>query len=165
MVEFFSGNTLYIIILVLGAMSAALLALVIVLFVNAYREKKRLDRLLEGQDGVNLEEVIFDKFRRLKILEEKDVIEDEAIRDLYLRHEGAFQKMGMIRYDAFSENGGKLSFAFTLLDENNNGIILNVMNGRDGSYCYIKEIERGNSRLTLGKEEALSLKRAIANER
>ena len=50
-----------------------------------------------------------------------------------------YQKIGIVRYDAFQEMGGNLSFVLTMLDENNNGWVFNAMHSREGCYTYIKE--------------------------
>ena len=75
-----------------------------------------------------------------------------------------FQKVGIVKYDAFNEMGGKLSFVITLLDGNNNGYIINSMHSREGCYNYIKEIVKGESYIELSEEEAESLERAIYQE-
>ena len=75
-----------------------------------------------------------------------------------------FQKVGIFRYNAFDEMGGKLSFALTLLDGENNGFIINSMHSREGCYNYIKEIVKGASYIELSEEEAESLERAIFKE-
>ena len=67
-------------------------------------------------------------------------------------------------YDAFKEMGGNLSFALCLLDDNNNGFILNTMHGRESSYTYIKEIENGTAYSTLGEEEKQALQKAISSD-
>ena len=54
-----------------------------------------------------------------------------------------------------------MSFALALLDEKNNGFILNVVHTREGSYTYIKEIIDGNSVLALGDEEERALNGAL----
>lgn len=59
---------------------------------------------------------------------------------------------------------GKLSFALTMLDNDNNGWILNSMHSRDGCYTYIKEIVRGESYIELSEEEAESLDQAVYQE-
>lgn len=46
---------------------------------------------------------------------------------------------------------------YALLDDNNNGFILNTMHGRESSYTYIKEIENGTAYSTLGEEEKQAL--------
>ena len=75
-----------------------------------------------------------------------------------------FQKVGILKYDAFQEMGGKLSFALTLLDGNNSGYIINSMHSREGCYNYIKEIVKGESYIELSEEEAESLDQAIYQE-
>ena len=72
-----------------------------------------------------------------------------------------FQKVGILKYNAFQEMGGKLSFALTLLDGNNTGYIINSMHSREGCYNYIKEIVKGESYVELSEEESESLERAI----
>ena len=72
-----------------------------------------------------------------------------------------FQKVGILKYNAFQEMGGKLSFAITLLDGNNTGYIINSMHSREGCYNYLKEIVKGQSYVELSDEEAESLERAI----
>ena len=155
------SQQLLIALIILGVICIALIALVIILLVRQNGQKQRLDKFMKGQDGYSIEDAILDKFKRLQILEEKDAAEDAAIRDLYQRLAGSYQKTGAVKYDAFMENGGSLSFALCLLDDENNGIIMNVMNGRDGSYCYLKEIEKGTCSIALGSEEAEALDRAM----
>ena len=86
------------------------------------------------------------------------------IRILYRALRSSYQKVGIVKYDAFGEMGGKLSFALTMLDNDNNGWILNSMHSRDGCYTYIKEIVRGESYIELSEEEAESLDQAVYQE-
>ena len=72
--------------------------------------------------------------------------------------------MGIVKYDAFNEMGGKLSFTITLLDGKDNGFILNSMHSRDGCYNYVKEIVNGQSYIELSEEEAESLEKAMYQE-
>ena len=65
--------------------------------------------------------------------------------------------MGLIKYDAFSQMGGQLSFSLALLDENNNGFIINSVHSTDGCYSYTKEIKNGECAIALGKEEEEAL--------
>ena len=72
-----------------------------------------------------------------------------------------FHKFGIVKYDAFNEMGGKLSFAIAMLDGNNSGWIINAMHSREGCYTYIKEIIKGESYIELAEEEAEALDKAI----
>ena len=71
-----------------------------------------------------------------------------------------FQKVGLVKYDAFNEMGGKLSFSLAMLNESDNGFVLNAVHSREGCYTYIKEIIDGNSIITLAEEEQEALKMA-----
>lgn len=53
--------------------------------------------------------------------------------------------------------GGKLSYSLALLDENNNGFILNSVHSTEGCYSYTKEIRNGQSSISLGEEEKQAL--------
>ena len=72
-----------------------------------------------------------------------------------------YQKMGLVKYDAFNEMGGKLSFSLAMLDVKNNGFIINAMHTREGCYTYIKEIIDGNSVIVLSGEEQEALNNAM----
>ena len=69
-----------------------------------------------------------------------------------------------MKYDAFNEMGGKLSFALVLLDKENNGFVMNAMHSREGCYTYIKEIINGESFIALGNEEQEALDKALGKE-
>ena len=74
---------------------------------------------------------------------------------------GAFQKFGMVKYNAFKGMGGNLSFAFAMLDLNNTGFILNSVHSREGCYLYIKDVVNGEAEITLGNEEKEALEQAL----
>ena len=83
------------------------------------------------------------------------------IRTLYKNMESAYQKMGLVKYDAFNQMGGQLSFSLALLDENNNGFIINSVHSSEGCYSYTKEIKLGQCAIDLGAEEAEALSIAM----
>ena len=73
-----------------------------------------------------------------------------------------FQKYGLVKYDAFQEMGGKLSFSLCLLNEKEDGFIINAMHSREGCYTYIKEVIAGNCVIILSEEEKEALEMAKA---
>ena len=119
---------------------------------------------MRGKDGKTLEDSIFERFEELDHLTELTLKNRQAIRKVNEEMRTNYQKVGIVKYDAFHEMGGKLSFALTLLDGNNNGYIINSMHSREGCYNYIKEIVKGESYIELSEEEAESLDRAIFQE-
>lgn len=65
-----------------------------------------------------------------------------------------------MKYDAFNEMGGKLSFSLAMLNGKDDGFVLNAVHSREGCYTYIKEIVSGNSIIVLADEEQEALNMA-----
>ena len=63
----------------------------------------------------------------------------------------------MVKYDAFQEMGGKFSFSLAMLNEEDDGFVINAVHSREGCYTYIKEIVGGNSIIVLADEEQEAL--------
>ena len=124
----------------------------------------RYDRFMQGSKAKSLEKKMLELFEEQNI--QKSVLDNHSrqIKDLYRKHKDAFQKMGFVKYDAFKEMGGKLSFCLVLLDERDNGYLLNSVHSSDGCYSYTKRIKAGQSDLELSPEEAVALKKAIEDK-
>ena len=73
----------------------------------------------------------------------------------------AVQSVGLVRFDAFDDMGGKLSFAAALLDGEGDGIVLSSINGRSETRIYAKPVDRGSSRVNLSEEEEEAIRRAL----
>lgn len=142
------------------AMMLLLLIVLILLIVQismTNKLKNRLNKFLTGKDGTNLEQEIAALFEDNKFLKNSAEKNKKDIRTLFKKMESTYQKMGLVKYDAFNQMGGQLSFSLALLDENNNGFIINSVHSVEGCYSYTKEIKQGESSITLGKEEAEAL--------
>ncbi|MEX1178806.1 MAG: DUF4446 family protein [Nitriliruptor sp.] len=70
---------------------------------------------------------------------------------------GAVSRIGMIRYDAFEDMGGALSFSAALLDEHGHGIVISAINGRTETRCYAKPVADGRSEHNLSVEEEAAI--------
>lgn len=128
------------------------------------RLKVSYSSFMKGKDGKNLEESILARFSELDELTTLTKDNKHDINNIYKKMNSHYQKIGIVKYDAFHEMGGNLSFALTMLDEEDNGWILNAMHSREGCYTYIKEIVKGQSYIELAEEESESLERAIYQE-
>lgn len=150
-------------------MAVVILILLIVMVVLIVQIKKvgklnrRLDKFLLGKDGKSLEKDIAALFEDNQFLKTSTEKNKKDIRLLYKNMESAYQKMGLVKYDAFSQMGGQLSFCLALLDENNNGFIINSVHSTEGCYSYTKEIKNGQSDISLGKEEAEAMSIAMGD--
>ena len=157
----------------IGAIALAVLVLMLIVLlivqsVKMGRMKKRLDKFLLGREGTSLEQDIIGIVEDNKFLKKMAENNKKDIRNLYKRLESTYQKMGLVRYDAFSQMGGQLSFCLALLDENDNGFILNSVHSTEGCYSYTKEIKGGeynNPNVTLSEEEMEALGIAKNNVR
>ena len=74
------------------------------------------------------------------------------------------KKVGIVRYNAFKDTGSDLSFALALLDENNNGVVLNGIYSREMSNIYAKPVNNGESSYTISEEEREAIKKAMETE-
>ncbi|SHI45117.1 DUF4446 family protein [Parasporobacterium paucivorans] len=126
--------------------------------------KKRYDRFLMGKNAETLEDLIKNRFEELEYLKKENESKTALIQEISEKIRISYQKAAIVKYDAFNEMGGKLSFALALLDENNTGFVLTSMHSREGCYTYIKEIIRGESYIVLGDEEKEAINKAIVNE-
>lgn len=147
--------------LIAAAVLAVIMLAVIILLIMQIKKvsglKKRLDKFLVGKDGMSLEQDIIGLCEDNKFLKNSTDRNKKDIRNLYKQMETAYQKMGLVKYDAFNQMGGQLSFSLALLDENNNGFIINSVHSTEGCYSYTKEIKNGVSAISLGTEEAEAL--------
>ncbi len=123
--------------------------------------KKRLDKFVLGKDGKSLEKDIIALYEDNKFLKVGVDKNKKDIRTLYKNMEKTFQKIGIVKYDAFKQMGGQLSFSLALLDENNDGFVLNSVHSTEGCYTYTKEIKSGACEISLGEEEQEALAMAM----
>ena len=150
---------LFLIILII-----ALFALYVNVSMKYDRLKNSYNSFMRGKDGKTLEESILSKFSEIDGLAKLTKQNRQDVKDIYRKMEKDFKKLGIVKYDAFNEMGGKLSFALAMLDGNNSGWVINAMHSREGCYTYIKEIVKGESYVELAEEEAEALDRAIFSE-
>ncbi len=157
----FSVEALYVILGMAGITIIAII-LAIVAICKSSKMKKKYNEMLQGSDGESIEKLIKDNISDIEKLKQTSESNTKAIKDIYVKLQSAFQKIGIVKYDAFNEMGGKLSYALCMLDKQDNGYLLNVMHSNAGCFSYIKEIVNGKSYIELGGEEQKALEQAIA---
>lgn len=114
-----------------------------------------------GKDAKSFEKEITGIFEDNSFLKAAAEKNKKDIRKLFHNMECTYQKCGIVKYDAFRQMGGKMSFCLALLDKRNNGFIINSVHSSDGCYTYTKEIRGGNCSIALGEEEEQALNAAI----
>ncbi|MDF2877300.1 MAG: hypothetical protein K0S30_396, partial [Clostridia bacterium] len=151
----------YLVYIVLG-LGALNIIFFIMLIVNGSKMKKiqkKYEKFM-SKDNVDLEELLIQYTKKITTLlqNEKDIL--SSIKQIEDKQALCLQKVGMIRYKAIANTGADLSFAIALLDKQNDGVVLNGIYSRDGSYTYAKPIKDGKSTYTLSEEEEQALDQA-----
>ena len=115
-------------------------------------------------NGKDLEEMLKAYMQRVDEVEQKNVEISSFCKQLDSDMAGCLQKVGIIRYSAFKDMGSDLSFALALLDERNNGVVLNGIYSSEISNIYAKPITNGKSSYTVSEEEQKAIDIAINSE-
>ena len=153
-----------------GVIILLMVVLIIVLTVITISMSMRLSRLakkyrlfMKGKDGHSMESAILARFEEVDRLVEETSVQAADIADVKKRLNKTLTHYGIVKYDAFDDVGGKMSFALAMLDNDNTGFILDTIHSRDNCFVYLKEIVKGESYIMLSHEETESLQQAVNN--
>lgn len=134
----------------------------IILLVKLSNMKKKYKKMMTGMESADLEKMLLEHIAKVKQIESqnRDIeIDNKAIHAIL---QTTIQRVGIIRFAAFEDVGGDLSYAVALLDQTNTGIILSSIFSRSSSTTYMKPIDKGNSSYKLSQEEQEALNKAMA---
>lgn len=145
----------------LSVLTLILLIVVIICIIQIRKLYRRYDFFMRGKDAETLEGIIMEQMEDITQLKAEDRANKDSLRNTNKNYRSAFQKFGLVKYNAFKGMGGNLSFAMALLVYTNSGFVLNSVHSREGCYVYIKEVERGETEVLLGSEEKDALERAL----
>ncbi len=156
----FSDKTLS--LLVLLALGLALLALVLTALSQGRRGAEprgpiQLDDALRG--------ILEGHARSIQRLEAAARMLNSTDKGQQQLIEGAVRHVGLVRYDAFEDVGGRLSFSCALLDDHANGVVVTSINGRQDTRVYAKPVTGGKSGYNLSIEEEEAIRQALARPR
>jgi uncharacterized protein DUF4446 len=144
-------------IVAVAAAAVAGLSLIFALFLG--RRIRKMRRALRGRQGAARAAAPSDDAPEMLALELSGLRDETiALQDAVAR---AVQRVGLVRFDAFEDLGGMLSFAVALLDADGSGVVFSSINGRNETRIYAKPIERGSSRIHLSGEEEEAIRRAL----
>ena len=161
MIEQYLGFSSDYIIIGLAALVLIMMILLVVFIVQMSQLKKRYKIFMQGNDAKSLEDTLVYRLEQVDELIEANASNERNVDTIFKNMQTCFQKIGLVKYDAFNEMGGKLSFSLCLLNEKKSGFIINAMHSREGCYTYVKEIIDGNSIIQLAEEEEQALEQAL----
>lgn len=150
---FLLGIAIFLIILFIGFL--------ILIFKFSTLNKKYKDFMQKLGNGKNLEEDLETYMYRVNKVEQQNNEITNQLEALDQELIKCIKKVGMVRYNAFKDVGSNLSFTLALLNEKNDGIVLNGIYAREMSNIYAKPIENGKSKYTLSEEEVQAIQKAL----
>ena len=148
------------IIIGLSALVVIMFIIQIINMVQIGKLKKKYNVFMKGKDAKSLEDTLIKRLNQVDKLIEANAANEQNIKKIFNNMKSTFQKFGLVKYNAFHEMGGKLSFSLALLNETDDGFVMNAVHSREGCYIYIKEIVGGNSIIVLADEEQEALNMA-----
>lgn len=146
-----------------GALLVAFFALILALTIS-FRQNRLLKRyrlLLQGPTGQDLEQILLNQNAAIEHVQSQLSELSRHVATLTADGRLHVQRVAMLRFNAFPDTGGDLSFAIALLDAHHNGIVLSSLYGRNESRVYAKPIQAGQSTYTLSDEEKQVLAQAM----
>jgi hypothetical protein len=147
----------------LGAAAGAVVALLLALAAHVRVSRLRHGfRALEGADGPEsvLDAIAATRRETAELRQQVSAAHQELARaraDLA----DALRHVAVVRYDAFGDMGGRLSFTAALLDDAGDGLVLTSIHGRSEARTYAKGVKAGKSEQTLSPEEEQSIELAM----
>jgi hypothetical protein len=150
---------------IVGGLLVVVLALVLAV-VGLIRRVRKLGRRLEsitrGSDDQSIEAVLSSHLERVRqAMKDVDAVSARTVvveRGL----QGAFGRVGLVRFNPFEDTGGNQSFALALLDGRGDGFVVSSLHARGGTRIYAKAVAGGTSDANLSDEETEALRQALA---
>ena len=149
------------ILLALAAVVLLLLVWVALLQRSEARLRSRLRRVLTGGETTSLDQILDQQVQRLDGLSGRLDALTKLHHELEAITQRAIQKVGVVRYNPFSDAGGDQSFAIALLDAEGNGLVVSSLHSRTETRVFAKPVRAGRSTYSLSDEEQQAVKKAL----
>ncbi len=150
-------NVIIIIMLVLIVVLFVMLAYVIkqLLFIS-----RKYYTLTSGKTAGDLEGMMLARFKEMDRIKSRFKRYSRDHKGFKGHLDSCYNKLGLVKYDAFDSMAGELSFSLALLNDENSGFVLSTMHSKQGCFSYAKEIIKGESFIALSSEEKEAIRKA-----
>ncbi len=155
-------NHTALLLLLITAFCVILLLMVLFLLNRQSRLQRRLQAMMAGTAGINLEEVLVEYLNKVEATYRKTEVVEQMVGVLQAQMPHCFQKAHLIRYDAFDDVGGQQSFSAVLLDAQRSGLIISGVYNRMDMRVYVKYLKEERASQPLSQEEEKALRECIA---
>ena len=152
-----------IIIIVLSIITVVNMILLIINNIKVKRYKSLYEKALaKFNSHHNIQDEFNSLYTRLNEVENITSETVATVDNFAEKMKSNVQKIGFVKYNAYDDTENKLSFALALLDERENGVLINHIYSKHGSNIYAKFVSNGKVEDRISEEEATALK--IASE-
>ena len=152
-------------ILAMAVIMVVLFITVIIMLIRfSLLNKRYMNFMKKIGNGKNIEEDLETYMYRVDKVEKQNVKLNGKIKNIKQDLTKCIQKIGIVRYSAFKDTGSDLSFTLALLDENDDGVVLNGIYSREMSNIYAKPVKNGKSSYTVSEEEEEAIRKAIESD-
>ena len=155
------SNNLSYIFTVLGIIFLAMFGLIVKLNLDLTRMKERYRKMTAGADDADIPRILLEHANNINaaLEESRKVSADFSRLNEVLKR--SITRVAVIRYNAFHDDTADLSYSIALLDEENSGVIISSLNGREFTRSYVKPLVKGESpKYKLTKEEMQAIQEA-----
>ena len=90
-------------------------------------------------------------------------VEDLAVGAEPVSDPTALRHVALVRYDAFADVGGRLSYSVALLDDTGSGLVLTTLSGKSDVRTYVRTISAGTPDGSLTAEEQQAIEAAVGS--
>jgi len=142
--------------------------LIVILFIwlivltSKLRKLKKAHRNLIGDTGVpNMEDVMRVIHERMAEVEGRQADQGQTMEQHERRLSSLKGRIGVHRFNAFSDSGSDLSFSVAFVNEDQDGVVITGIHGREQTFLYAKPIDKGQSAYMLTPEEKTAINLAM----
>ena len=140
--------------------------ILIILYISSNLKLRKLNKeyrnfMKKIGKGEDIEENLKVYINKVEKVEKENKEIEDYCESLNKEIAKTIKKVGIVRYNAFKDTGSDLSFALALLNENNDGVVLNGIYSREMSNIYAKPIKGGKSTYTISEQEQEAINKAI----
>ncbi|MBO4863483.1 MAG: DUF4446 family protein [Eubacterium sp.] len=155
------GIRLEVIIIIMLLLIILLFAAFVVVFRQLQIITRKYYTLTSGKKAKDLEHIILRRFKEMDKVKARMKHFSKDHRTFKGHLDSCYNRMGLVKYDAFENMAGELSYSLALLNQDNSGFVISSMHSKEGCFSYAKEIIKGESYIALSKEEKEAIQKAI----
>lgn len=150
-------------VIVVGVIALVALVIAVLLAFRTNRMKTQYAVLSAADGRASFVEVVARKAEEVEGLRDDVAHLADELRSTQRELQMAVRHVGVVRYDAFGDMGGRMSFSAALIDDHGNGFVLTSVHARSESRSYIKQLRGGMAEVTLSPEESAAVADAVAS--